>query len=258
MLSADQVRPFLLHDDELVRERALVYFSEAADRSLLSADDLWAIVDRYGPVARPFHALGRATHTAASTDRLMRELENGRAHPHLRTLQEAAAGLPLDQLEMLLGRFGKDSAILGISERIAELRFALSQESEEVLWAKLVLLHETFPSDKFRASGRHGLPNGRGRDHQLGDYFSESAGTSKDKRKRESFAMYAFGLFGDGERKSAEPIAARAGGEPLWAQRYHNKLLHFLAYAQWSDGVVSAGVRSAFFPHAEGFCRPPE
>jgi SRSO17 transposase len=73
---------------------------------------------------------------------------------------------------------------------------------------------------------------------RLGDYFSEIGRHLKDKRKRESFAMYAFGLFGDGERKSAEPIAARAGGEPLWAQRYHNKLLHFLAYAQWSDEAV--------------------
>ena len=62
MLTPDQVRPFLLHDDELVRERALVYFAEAADVSWLHADDLWAIVDRFGSR----HAIYRALPTPAT------------------------------------------------------------------------------------------------------------------------------------------------------------------------------------------------
>ena len=60
----------------------------------------------------------------------------------------------------------------------------------------------------------------------------------KDWRKRESFAMYAFGILGDGERKSAEPIAARACGDLRRAKQAHDKVLHFLARSKWSDRAV--------------------
>lgn len=45
---------------------------------------------------------------------------------------------------------------------------------------------------------------------RLEEFFSGVGSLLKDRRKRESFAMYALGILGDGERKSAEPIAARA------------------------------------------------
>jgi SRSO17 transposase len=60
----------------------------------------------------------------------------------------------------------------------------------------------------------------------------------KDRRKRESFAMYAFGIFGDGERKSAEPIAARACADPEQTNNVHSKLLYFLARSAWDDRAV--------------------
>lgn len=60
----------------------------------------------------------------------------------------------------------------------------------------------------------------------------------KDRRKRESFAMYAFGIFGDGERKSAEPIAARACADPEQTNNAHSKLLYFLARSSWDDRAV--------------------
>ena len=44
---------------------------------------------------------------------------------------------------------------------------------------------------------------------RLEEFFGRIGTHLKDWRKRESFAMYAFGILGDGERKSAEPIAAR-------------------------------------------------
>ena len=44
--------------------------------------------------------------------------------------------------------------------------------------------------------------------------------------QRESFATYAFGLLGDAERKSVEPIAARACPDPAGARRMHDRLLH--------------------------------
>src|SRR4051812_19799274 len=69
--------------------------------------------------------------------------------------------------------------------------------------------------------------------------FFERVGTHlKDRRKRESFAMYAYGILGDGERKSAEPMAARAGGDPRVTNNLHSKLLYFLGRSQWDDRAV--------------------
>lgn len=59
-----------------------------------------------------------------------------------------------------------------------------------------------------------------------------------NKRRKESFAMYAMGLMGDGERKSAEPIAARACGDPELADAYHQRLTHFLCDSDWDDSGV--------------------
>ena len=75
---------------------------------------------------------------------------------------------------------------------------------------------------------------------RLEEYLSVIGTHLRDRRKRESFAMYAFGILGEGARKSAEPIAARAcgGQDPVVAHRTHNKLLHFLARSQWSDEIV--------------------
>jgi len=60
----------------------------------------------------------------------------------------------------------------------------------------------------------------------------------RDKRQRESFAMYALGLLSDGERKSMEPIAARACADPDRAHAIHERLIHFLGDSPWKDGPV--------------------
>jgi SRSO17 transposase len=56
--------------------------------------------------------------------------------------------------------------------------------------------------------------------------------------QRESFATYAFGILGDGERKSVEPIAARAFSDPEDVQRCHDRLLYFVGKSPWSDREV--------------------
>jgi SRSO17 transposase len=74
---------------------------------------------------------------------------------------------------------------------------------------------------------------------RLEEFFADRIGVHlKDRRKRESFAMYAFGILGDGERKSAEPIAARACADPEQTKRVQDKLLHFLGRAVWDDRAV--------------------
>src|SRR6266545_2614962 len=75
---------------------------------------------------------------------------------------------------------------------------------------------------------------------RLESYFDKIGKVLGDDRRRASFAMYAMGLFGDGERKSVEPIAARACGDPDDTERAHDRLLHFMTDSKWSD----RGVRS--------------
>jgi hypothetical protein len=72
------------------------------------------------------------------------------------------------------------------------------------------------------------------------DLYFDGIGTILRRRdRRESFALYAAGLFGDSERKSVEPIAARACADPELCNAYHDRLLHFLGVAPWSDAQVS-------------------
>ena len=73
---------------------------------------------------------------------------------------------------------------------------------------------------------------------RLEQYFGRIGAHLKDRRKKESFAMYAFGILGEGERKSAEPIAARACGDPERTAALHQKLLYFLACSRWDDRAV--------------------
>jgi SRSO17 transposase len=73
---------------------------------------------------------------------------------------------------------------------------------------------------------------------RLEEFFGRIDRHLKDSRKRESFAMYACGILGDGERKSAEPIAARACPDPDEVRHVHDKLLHFLARSVWDDRAV--------------------
>jgi SRSO17 transposase len=57
--------------------------------------------------------------------------------------------------------------------------------------------------------------------------------------RRASFSLYALGLLGEGERKSAEPIAMRAaGGDSVLSQRYHDRLCHFLNSSRWDDRAL--------------------
>lgn len=61
-----------------------------------------------------------------------------------------------------------------------------------------------------------------------------------NKRQRASFAAYARGLFGPGERKSIEPIAARTCGDPDVCSAWEQRIGHFLTNAKWSDERVRA------------------
>ena len=73
---------------------------------------------------------------------------------------------------------------------------------------------------------------------RLQQYLGRLGTHLKDHRKRESFAIYAFGILGDSDRKSVEPIASIACADPERAKRMHDKLLHFVGHSEWSDEMV--------------------
>src|ERR1700722_6397422 len=67
------------------------------------------------------------------------------------------------------------------------------------------------------------------------DGIGELLGSS---HRRESFAMYAMGLLSESERKSMEPIAARATGDPEHAGAGHQRIHHFISNTSWDDHEV--------------------
>src|SRR5512140_400072 len=75
-------------------------------------------------------------------------------------------------------------------------------------------------------------------ERRLSAYFDRIGEVLGRKGRRESFARYAEGIFGDAERKSIEPIAARACADPARADAEHQRLLHFALDAPWSDHEV--------------------
>lgn len=73
---------------------------------------------------------------------------------------------------------------------------------------------------------------------RLEGYFDRMGRVLGRRERRESFAVYAMGLLGDGERKSMEPIACRGCADPEKAHAAHQRLIHFANDSPWSDRDV--------------------
>ena len=73
---------------------------------------------------------------------------------------------------------------------------------------------------------------------RLYSYFDGVGRLLGRSERRESFGIYAIGLLGEGERKSVEPIAARACGDPERCRAMQEKLLNFVTDSPWHDGPV--------------------
>jgi SRSO17 transposase len=72
---------------------------------------------------------------------------------------------------------------------------------------------------------------------RLDQYFASMGEILGNDARKASFAIYAMGLLGDAERKSVEPIAARACPDPDRLDAAHQRLLHFIT-RDWSDREV--------------------
>lgn len=73
---------------------------------------------------------------------------------------------------------------------------------------------------------------------RLEGFFDRIGNLLGNDERRASFATYAMGILSDAERKSAEPIAARACADARTADAAHQRLLHFLGESKWSDRAV--------------------
>lgn len=77
-------------------------------------------------------------------------------------------------------------------------------------------------------------------EQRLNKFFDRIGLVLGNPERRASFATYAVGLLGDGERKSMEPIAARACASPKEVSAGHQRLGHFIRDSKWNDEKVRA------------------
>jgi SRSO17 transposase len=75
---------------------------------------------------------------------------------------------------------------------------------------------------------------------RLQGYLDDIGRLLKTAQARASFATYAMGILGESERKSVEPIAARACPDLTQVDALHQRLLYFLNDSPWSDHDVRA------------------
>jgi len=73
---------------------------------------------------------------------------------------------------------------------------------------------------------------------RLTQYFDSIGDVLQFGERRASYAVYAMGLLADGDRKSMEPIAARAAPEPEQVNGQHQRIQHFITDSDWSDAEV--------------------
>ena len=75
-------------------------------------------------------------------------------------------------------------------------------------------------------------------EQRLREYFDGIGRVLGRQERREAFAVYATGLLGDCERKSVEPIAAAACGDPAMCRAFTERLLNFVTESPWKDRPV--------------------
>ena len=75
---------------------------------------------------------------------------------------------------------------------------------------------------------------------RLFEFMDDAGRLLGNEQRRASFALYAQGLWGEGDRKSMEPIAARACPDLKRVDAEHQRLHHFVTCSDWDDRSIRA------------------
>jgi hypothetical protein len=151
MLPPDQVIPFLSHADELLRDRATLYFTQAHDPAPLTAEGLWAAMDAMDESAGfAWHValLPRLPASDASTARLLAAFDDDRLLDAEEDLWDALYDLDFEQLrrhaDAVLARAdAPDESGLDVHGEVPahlRARLALADAPADDLWNELARL----------------------------------------------------------------------------------------------------------------------
>src|SRR5258707_9936943 len=83
-----------------------------------------------------------------------------------------------------------------------------------------------------------------GAQNRLVQFFERIGAVLGNKKRKASFATYAMGLLGEGDRKSMEPIAARACGTGTPQFQRAVQVDRFFLNPSWKRSSESAGYQS--------------
>jgi hypothetical protein len=139
MLTPQQVIPFLQHDDEEVRQHAILYLAGAHDPSPATADDFWRAIDKLGPDnAGSFSSrLELLPQTVESIRRTLEAIPT--AQELTRTdLLRVLRSLDLDQARANLDAIRSTDQVPPDVARHLEARLALADEQPDALWDRLM------------------------------------------------------------------------------------------------------------------------
>ena len=139
MLTPQQVIPFLQHDDEEVRQHAVLYLAGAHDPSPATADDVWRAIDKVGP-DKAFMLVDRLELLPQTDESVTRTLAALGTFPEeLRTgLWRAMRSLELDlarrRLDDIRGAANMSPEVVSHLEQ----RVALADQPADGLWDQLM------------------------------------------------------------------------------------------------------------------------
>jgi hypothetical protein len=139
MLTAQQVIPFLEHDDVEVRQHAVLFLAGAHDPATATADDFWRAIDKLGPENAASHLdrLELLPQTDASIARTLAAIPTYEGYAR-QSLLRVIRSIDLDLLRRHRDAIGAVEQVPADINEHLDKRLALADEPVEPLWDRLM------------------------------------------------------------------------------------------------------------------------